>query len=181
VQITNQGGWHSQTNLLENPALASLFQWIAGCCQEAFTDLGWDFSLAHPRFNNAWAMLNSSGHSVRAHVHPNSLFSGVAYLQANPTSGSIGFLDPRNGAQVLAPPLLAKNSGILKGRHEEAPASGRLLLFPAWLWHEVDINCSNAERVCISFNVGMNRQQSNSNSQAKNTKAQIVRRSLTDI
>lgn len=169
VLITNQGGWHSQTNLLENPALASLFQWIAGCCQEAFTDLGWDFSLASPHFNNAWAMVNSSGHSVRAHLHPNSLFSGVAYLQAKPTSGSIGFLDPRNGAQALLPPLLARNSGILNGRHVEAPYSGRLLLFPAWLWHEVSSNYSDEERVCISFNVGMQRQQADSTRQATPT------------
>lgn len=159
VLITNQGGWHSRPDLLDKPGLATLFQWSAGCCQAALTELGWDFSLARPRFNNAWAMINSPGHSVRAHLHPNSLFSGVIYLQAPPESGSISFLDPRNGAQMLLPPLRPKGTGILNGRHEELPQAGRLLLFPAWLWHEVGSNKSEQERICISFNVGMQSQR----------------------
>ena len=30
-----------------------------------------------------------------------------------------------------------------------------MLLFPAWLWHEVGANNSQEERIAISFNIGM--------------------------
>ena len=155
LQITNQGGWHSRTNLLDHAPLAPLFQWLAASCQQALGELGWDFSLARPKFNNAWAMVNGCGHSVRAHLHPNSLMSGVVYLQAQEHSGNIAFLDPRNGAQVLLPPLQNPQASLLNGRHEIAPRPGLMLLFPAWLWHEVGANTSQQERICISFNIGM--------------------------
>jgi hypothetical protein len=35
VRLTNPGGWHSRTNLLENPKLNALFLWIASCTQKA--------------------------------------------------------------------------------------------------------------------------------------------------
>jgi hypothetical protein len=35
VMLTNQGGWHSRTNLLEDPELNALFLWIASCTQKA--------------------------------------------------------------------------------------------------------------------------------------------------
>lgn len=155
IAITNQGGWHSRTDLLEHGALAPLFAWIANRCQDAFSDLGWDFSLARPRFNNAWAMVNGPGHSVRAHLHPNSLFSGVVYLQTPEAGGSLAFLDPRQGAQVLQPPLRPDHPGMLNGRIEHHPKAGTMILFPSWLWHEVDRNRSLVERVSISFNIGM--------------------------
>ncbi len=101
LTLTNQGGWHSQTNLLADPGLTRLFLWIASCSQQAMDNFGWDMDKATPCFNNAWAMVNREGDSVRAHLHPNSLFSGVFYLTAPEGSGALAFLDPRAGAQVL--------------------------------------------------------------------------------
>jgi len=155
IQITNQGGWHSPTNLLDHPPLAELFPWIAASCQAALAEIGWDFSKARPCFNNAWAMVNGQEHSVRAHLHPSSLFSGVVYLQAGPSCGNIAFLDPRNGAQELLPPLTQSSRSVLNRRVEQAPSDGLLLLFPAWLCHEVGCNNSTRERICVSFNIGM--------------------------
>jgi len=83
------------------------------------------------------------------------LFSGVVYLQAGPSCGNIAFLDPRNGAQMLLPPLIPSSRSVLNGRVEQAPSEGLLLLFPAWLWHEVGCNNSAQDRICVSFNIGM--------------------------
>lgn len=157
LQLTNQGGWHSSTSLLLDPALADLFRWIAQQTQVALQSFGWDLSKAMPSFNNAWAMVNRGSHSVRAHLHPNSLFSGVVYLALPPGSGSIAFLDPRAGAQMLMPPLAQGEHSLAQGRVRHAPREGELLLFPSWLWHEVEPSATNlAEpRICISFNLGM--------------------------
>jgi len=155
LAITNQGGWHSQSDLLDDQTLAPLFRWIAASCQQAFTEIGWDFSLATPSFNNAWAMVNGPGHTTRAHLHPHSLFSGVVYLRADEGAGSIAFLDPRGGAQMLCPPLRAGKGELLQGRLRRQPSAGLMLLFPSWLWHEVEPSAPGSGlRICISFNVG---------------------------
>lgn len=155
VQLTNQGGWHSRTDLLLDPALKPLFLWIASCTQQAMEDFGWDTGRATPCFNNAWAMVNRDGDSVRAHLHPNSLFSGVLYLTAPEGSGAIAFLDPRAGAQMLLPPLRRSQDNDASGRSLRQPQPGLLLLFPGWLWHEVERSRCREPRVCVSFNIGM--------------------------
>ena len=105
--------------------------------------------------SNAWAMVNRAGDSVRAHLHPNSLFSGVFYLRAPADCGSIAFLDPRAGAQVLKPPLREAEGSDASGRILRQPQPGLMLLFPGWLWHEVERSRSGEERICVSFNIGM--------------------------
>lgn len=155
LTLTNQGGWHSRTDLLEEAALQEMFQWIATCTQQVVGNFGWDLRQARPCFNNAWAMVNREGDSIRAHLHPNSLFSGVLYLSAPANSGAIAFLDPRAGAQVLLPPLEDPTCGPGCGRVLRQPRQGLLLLFPGWLWHEVERSGSCEARVSISFNIGM--------------------------
>jgi len=155
LQVTNQGGWHSSTDLLAHPAFQDLFHWIAACCQAALQDWGWDLTKATPTFNNAWAMVNRQGHSTRAHLHPNSVFSGVVYLQVPDGAGAIAFLDPRAGAQMLVPPLRAAADEDRQGRVRRLPKVGELLLFPSWLWHEVEPTGQDQPRIAISFNIGM--------------------------
>lgn len=155
LEVTNQGGWHSSTNLLQDPVFADLFHWIAACCQGAVHDWGWDLAKATPTFNNAWAMVNRAGHSTRAHLHPNSVFSGVVYLQVPAGAGAIVFLDPRAGAQMLVPPLRAGAAENRQGRVRRLPQVGELLLFPSWLWHEVEPSSQEEPRIAISFNIGM--------------------------
>jgi uncharacterized protein (TIGR02466 family) len=155
LQITNQGGWHSSTDLLQDPAFQDMFHWIAARCHGAVQDWGWDLSKATPTFNNAWAMVNRVGHSTRAHLHPNSLLSGVIYLQVPEGAGVIAFLDPRSGAQMLLPPLRADAKQDHQGRLRYQPHVGEMLLFPAWLWHEVEPSTQDGERIALSFNIGM--------------------------
>lgn len=163
LQLTNQGGWHSRTTLLEDAVFAPLFAWIASASQGALLQANWDLGQATPCFNNAWAMVSRSGHGVRAHLHPNSLFSGVFYLTAPQGCGAIAFLDPRNGSQMLQHPQDAVGPAMLSsGRVTKEPSPGLLLLFPSWLWHEVEPSRTDEVRISISFNIGMRPVQSGS-------------------
>jgi len=155
VSLTNQGAWHSSTSLLKEPQLEELFTWIADQVQKALDAWGWDRQVARPQFNNAWAVVSLAGASHGAHLHPNSLFSGVLYLAAPAGSGAIAFLDPRAGALMLQAPLTKEASQRELGRHRCIPESGLLLLFPAWLWHEVEVSSCKDPRICISFNLGL--------------------------
>ena len=61
--------------------------------------------------------------------------------------------DPRPGVQMVMP---NRKEGQLPSQlwrevHYE-PIAGRIIMFPAWLWHEVRINESNDTRISVSFN-----------------------------
>jgi uncharacterized protein (TIGR02466 family) len=100
-----------------------------------------------------WANINYPGGYNRPHVHPNALFSGVYYVKANKNSGVLVANDPRPGMQTMMP---SRKPGkppkhLWREIHLE-PIPGRIIMFPAWLWHCVEPNQSNDIRISISFN-----------------------------
>ena len=82
--------------------------------------------------------------------HPNAHFNGVFYLQAEAQSGKIIFRDPREARSMHAPDYLERtnlNSDVVS----IPPNPGNLLIFPAWLYHGVEQNLSDEERISLSF------------------------------
>jgi uncharacterized protein (TIGR02466 family) len=100
-----------------------------------------------------WANINLPNGYNNGHAHPNSLFSGVYYVKSKPNSGRLQVMDPRPGAQLVMPPR--KKGPVPRQLWREAyfePVPGRLIMFPSWLWHKVEINKSDDIRISISFN-----------------------------
>jgi uncharacterized protein (TIGR02466 family) len=99
-----------------------------------------------------WATVLSRGAEHRAHCHPNNFLSGVYYVRTHPGANTINFHDPRPQTGVIRPPVVA-----LTGENTDQVVvrvnDGTLLIFPSFLSHSVDANCSTEERVSISFNV----------------------------
>ena len=101
-----------------------------------------------------WANVSSKLNRHNMHMHPNSFFSGVLYLNAPKNCGNIGFKDPRYGSELLA--FDFEDDSIFQHRTIEIePVTGRLIMFPSWLYHgtrqgEFD---PPEERVSLSFNV----------------------------
>lgn len=92
-----------------------------------------------------------SGHHA-IHNHPNSMFSGVIYLQA-PVDSSILFHYENDlfkwfNFHFTYNKLTEFNSNNTKVVVEE----NDLIIFPSWLDHSVEINNSNTERVVLGFN-----------------------------
>jgi uncharacterized protein (TIGR02466 family) len=102
---------------------------------------------------NMWANINPTGGYNRPHVHPNSLFSGVYYVKAPSNSGRLVCNDPRPGIQTCMPNR--KKGQPPKHLWREVhlqPKENRAIVFPAWLWHQVEPNESNEPRISVSFN-----------------------------
>ena len=98
-----------------------------------------------------WLNINSTYAFHSDHNHPNAHFSGVFYLQATAQSGKIIFRDPREARSMHAPDYLERtnlNSDVVS----IPPTPGNLLVFPAWLYHGVEQNLSDEERISLSFN-----------------------------
>ncbi len=113
---------------------------------------------------NCWANVNGPGDSNEFHCHPGSFWSGAYYVDdggtaANPAlGGAFEMMDPRGPGPALYAPHLAyaMPQGLSPGSSEVVqPRSGLLLLFPAWLLHQVRPYGGQALRISIAFNLSI--------------------------
>jgi len=95
---------------------------------------------------NYWANVNGYMSRNFLHSHKSKQFSAVYYLQGEGT-GAIVFTNPANIMSDC-------NWGapfVREFRYE--PRDGDLLVWPAWMPHEVDFNLSNRERINLVFDI----------------------------
>ena len=150
VSKTNYKGWHSTTDMANKPEYQQLVKELLKMQEEIFDNEHLDRS---SRLGNMWANINPPGGMNQPHIHPNALFSGVYYIKSPVKSGRLKIYDPRPGVQFIMPIRKPGNPG--KDLWREAnidPVEGRIIMFPAWLWHGVEENKSNDIRISVSFN-----------------------------
>ena len=151
VSKTNFKGWHSTTDMQTKLEYKTLVDEIIIASKEVFKE---EFLDREPVMGNMWANINPTGATNDPHIHPNSHFSGVYYIATTPKCGVLKIVDPRPGAQIIMPNR--KKEKLPKHLWKEVlldPVVGRILIFPAWLWHCVEVNQSNQLRISVSFNI----------------------------
>lgn len=109
---------------------------------------------------NMWANVNRSGNGNEFHSHPGAYWSGVYYVDdagifENPSlGGELEFMDPRGPVPLMNAPHLRISGSLSAGATERVrPRSGRMVIFPAWLMHQVRSYHGNLERISIAFNL----------------------------
>ena len=151
VSKTNSKGWHSTTDMQTKLEYKILADEIIVASKEVFKE---EFLDREPVLGNMWANINPKGASNTPHIHPNSHFSGVYYIATTSKCGVLKITDPRPGAQSVMP--IKKPGEPPKRLWRDvfiAPVPGRLVIFPAWLWHSVETNESDKLRISVSFNI----------------------------
>ena len=158
--VRSTGAWHSDVDMATRPEFQPLCELIQAAAAEVFDDLGYHPDW-RPAISNMWANVSSRYAINRSHIHPNSLWSGVYYVQAPAGAGRIVFTEPR--AQVrMTSPVYERPSEDRPESWDQVyfePVEGRLILFPSWLMHEVEPNLCETrgqagERISVSFNIG---------------------------
>jgi len=112
---------------------------------------------------NMWANVNRTGHGNEFHSHPGSFWSAVYYvddggIDADPSrGGELEFMDPRGpGPAMYAPQLAYGSAGLSVGANETVrPRTGRMVMFPAWLLHQVRPYKGTAQRISIAFDLSL--------------------------
>ena len=147
---TNVNGWHSKTDMNKKAEYNVLTKELFAMQDEIYKKEHLD---PKPVLGNMWANINYPGGYNRHHLHPNSLFSGVYWIKTPMKSGNLMLYDPRPGIHTTMP---NRKEGQLPSQLwrevHYTPAAGRIVIFPAWLWHEVRPNESNDTRISVSFN-----------------------------
>lgn len=101
---------------------------------------------------NMWANIYGPGKYVPEHIHNNSLYSGVFYVQADPDCGNIVWKDPSYIAKTMSSRMSA-GFPSLDFVHSQEVEPGMICLFPSWLPHSTQPNLSSRERIIVSFNI----------------------------
>jgi uncharacterized protein (TIGR02466 family) len=154
VRISNKGGWQSKTDLLDwqLQEIATLKGWIVDAVR-AMAALSPDLRARPPGTSvfkaYGWANINRTHDYNLSHVHPDSHWSGVYYVDAGDagSGGAIQFTDPRPMARAMPVPGFNFDRALTV-----APISGLMLLFPSWLEHWVMPYDGTRERISIAFN-----------------------------
>jgi uncharacterized protein (TIGR02466 family) len=153
------GSWHSATGLHKNAAYEPFMIEVNAALGRISEELSYATDQVL-KVTSMWSIINPPGNGNRAHVHPGSLWSGVYYVQPSDSGGKIEFIDPRTVLIMNQPKYEDK-----KKRPRDCwtkvtfkPVAGRMLIFPAWLYHGVDLNTSKksgraGDRVIMSFNI----------------------------
>ena len=158
IEKSNVGGWHSNMAFLQSdePAVTELKAGIeqrilelnAGIFDGDSGHTGSQFRL------DGWANVLRHGGYNSLHSHPNAFWSGVFYVNDNdavdkrPFSGKLELIDPRPEASVT----YAEHTRLY-GRFLLNPVAGQMIVFPAWLKHQVHPYFGDRARISVAFNV----------------------------
>ena len=84
-----------------------------------------------------------------SHHHPESVISGVYYHQVdNINPSNIVFENPNAVCDFTDP-----TGQLWPNYADETPSDGKLIMFPSWLKHRVNLSRSKFERIAIAFNL----------------------------
>ena len=149
--ISNKGGWQSQRFNYFSTELKDIYH-IVG---DRFKNLSKYFNFKGVERNilSFWININSKNSFHYKHPHPFSLFAAVYYVKVPLNSGNIILHNPQiNYTVFMGPHMIESYNTFNSATYSIHPKEGQLLIFPAWLEHEVLPSDTDEERISISFN-----------------------------
>ena len=151
---SNVGGWHSPFfNLEKDNTPKKFIQNIQKFLQKVIEDeMGWEYIPNKVKIVSMWSIINNKNSFNIKHNHPNSYLSAAYYVKAPKNSGNINFYDTKEQKNIRTP-IVKKFTDISAVVSSLEPEEGDLLLFPSYLYHAVEENLSDNNRIVISFNV----------------------------
>ena len=165
IQVSNVGGWHSDTQMLRwgGEAAARLLERIVADADRFTVDVRSEGKPRYRWFPEMWANVSPPGAANQYHTHPGCFWSAVYYVDdgyggsADETlGGELILLDPRMpGVAMNAPDLRFRRPGQRPEQREKymRPATGRIVIFPSWLSHAVRPYKGGDLRISIAVNL----------------------------
>ena len=144
--------WTSPDDLTESESFFPLMKTLDSEISDVFDSIGLVRDSHY--FTCMWANISRPGNRHALHLHANSFYSGVLYINAPVNCGNIGFKDPRPASEVLRFDF-NQDSMFYERTIEIEPKTGRLILFPSWLYHGTKGGSfsEEEERISLSFNI----------------------------
>jgi uncharacterized protein (TIGR02466 family) len=151
--ISNVGGWQSKDLEGIHLPLNDLFKEIINHSSLFMKEIQLK-NYDNIKIDNIWININGFKDSNNMHTHPNTLISGVYYVNSFENAGNLNF----NRDAIMTYDWNKRTIETLNEYNSYSffvkPVIGNLILFPSWLSHSVSPNQSQTqERISISFNI----------------------------
>jgi uncharacterized protein (TIGR02466 family) len=103
------------------------------------------------QISSSWGFIHPPGGTPSPHSHPNSYISGCLYF----TDGvPIKFFNPLFKQWSFIPQKSQENQSFRSlDEFPIYPTPGKLILFPSFLYHTIDPNTTDKDRISIAFNI----------------------------
>ena len=155
---SNIGGWRSRPDLLDikHNSIATLLEHIQRAIQDMLKATKINEEFTGRMKISGWANVLRSGNYNTPHNHPESVWSGVYYVDAGSKadsgslSGLLELLDPRPQVSMVPAPGFPFGTPM-----RIQPEDGLMVVFPSWLYHHVHPYNGDNARIAIAFNVPM--------------------------
>jgi uncharacterized protein (TIGR02466 family) len=144
---TNDRCWRSEKHWADMNWLGQYVCELADKAVEYYTSIDQSFTTPLNGYGlSVWTNVNEHGGRNDLHSHKSAVFSAVYYLQAEDT-GILRFQNPSN--------ILADCNPRSPFTREFCfnPVEGDLILWPAWVPHDVGTNFSDKSRINITFDL----------------------------
>jgi uncharacterized protein (TIGR02466 family) len=108
------------------------------------------YSRFTPQLSRGWVNRQHPQQSLALHDHGGSLLACTYYIKTEQNSGDLLLVDPRGAANWES----IKDGNIVGVKYKRVtPQEGKLVFFPAYVMHMVEINNSRSTRISLSANI----------------------------
>lgn len=140
----------SDKKILEHPEMANLKSAIDVClsewCKNVYNPINGNFKL---KITQSWLNYTKPGEHHDRHYHPNSIVSGVLYIDTNPIKDQIIF----NSGKMYDFYIPWKSLNQFNSMEATITINKReIILFPSNLNHSVPKNIGTNTRISLAFN-----------------------------
>ena len=161
LKRSNEGGWHSDTKMLEWGGAAARFV-IEKAAKIAQTMSAFGDGQGTAEWTACmWANINSAGSLNLPHTHPGALWSAVFYIDVggddvSKIGGELILEDPRLPMANIHNPefrFIGPDGQPVNWTAEIHPKRGMLVVFPSWMRHSVRTYRGNSRRISMAMDL----------------------------
>lgn len=140
------------TYVLQRKEMSDINSFISSCLKNFYQTIYSPKKDVDIYITQSWANFTKPGHTHSRHIHPNSIISGVFYVDVDSKKDTITFYDNKPSGFVLESGGTENATYYNSHGASSIVMNGMLLLFNSSLEHEVRPTISDKTRVSISFN-----------------------------
>jgi len=154
---TNRGGWQSNDVDLNHPIIQKFIYACMGHIQEyvGIFHIAKNYDI---NVKNLWFNCNRYKDYNQMHNHAGCDISACYYLKAPKNSGNFILENPNSAftSQLWYRYPMAYYNEYNSGSHKIAAKENKLIVFPSYVYHSVEPNMTDEDRISIAFNMNVN-------------------------
>ncbi len=151
VKRSNVHGYQSLPDLHHREFMQPFMRWLCDSAGEAFEELG--HTRQHVDVEGCWFNINDTLNSHNQIHNHSGIVSGVFYIKAPEGSGNLQIMNMGMNQMWPGHNQADRPSSSTAAHYTIKPRAGDLYIWPSYLYHSVDSNTKDVERISISFNL----------------------------